>query len=92
MTRRPLRPAESREREVVAANPFPGLATASAAHLLTAGLLVGYSARRGSGSTSGHGVCGVSRMSPRSLVATAVFMTTGALTVFVSRHLLGLLP
>jgi uncharacterized membrane protein YedE/YeeE len=78
--------------EVVAADPFRGLATASPARLLVAGLLVGYGARRGNGCTSGHGVCGVSRMSPRSLVATAVFMTTGVLTVFVSRHLLGRLP
>ncbi len=78
--------------EVVAADPFRGLATTSPARLLAAGLLVGYGARRGSGCTSGHGVCGVSRMSPRSLVATAVFMATGILTVFVSRHLLGRLP
>lgn len=52
---------------------------ASPALAIVGGLLVGYGARRGSGCTSGHGVCGVSRMSRRSLVAVATFMTTGAL-------------
>lgn len=54
-----------------------------------AGLLVGFGTRMGNGCTSGHGVCGLSRLSPRSLVATITFMTTGGLTVFVGRHLLG---
>ncbi len=49
------------------------------------GLLVGYGALRGSGCTSGHGVCGLSRFSKRSLVATLTFMATGALTVLVTR-------
>lgn len=53
------------------------------------GLLVGYGTRLGNGCTSGHGVCGVSRLSKRSLVATMTFMATGAMTVFVVRHLLG---
>ncbi len=57
--------------------------------LAAAGLLVGYGARLGGGCTSGHGVCGVSRLSLRSLVATAVFMATGAVVVFITRHLLG---
>jgi uncharacterized membrane protein YedE/YeeE len=57
--------------------------------LVCAGLLVGIGTRFGSGCTSGHGVCGVSRMSPRSLVATGVFMASGFATVFVIRHLLG---
>lgn len=57
--------------------------------LLIAGLLVGLSTRYGSGCTSGHGVCGVARLSPRSLVATAAFMTSGFATVFVVRHILG---
>jgi uncharacterized membrane protein YedE/YeeE len=57
--------------------------------LAVAGLLVGFGARLGGGCTSGHGVCGVSRLSPRSLVATAVFIATGAITVFIVRHLLG---
>ena len=54
-----------------------------------AGLLVGVGTRYGSGCTSGHGVCGLSRLSPRSLVATATFMGAGFLTVFVIRHLSG---
>lgn len=57
--------------------------------LVVAGLLVGIGTRYGSGCTSGHGVCGVSRLSPRSLVATASFMAAGFVTVFVLRHLLG---
>ncbi|WP_396623209.1 YeeE/YedE family protein [Marinobacter sp. W-8] len=57
--------------------------------LIVAGLLVGIGTRFGSGCTSGHGVCGLSRLSPRSLVATVSFMATGFLTVFVIRHLMG---
>lgn len=58
--------------------------------LVLAGLLVGTGTRYGSGCTSGHGVCGVSRLSPRSLVATAAFMASGFVTVFVARHMIGL--
>lgn len=54
-----------------------------------AGLLVGFGAAFGGGCTSGHGVCGLSRFSKRSLVATIVFMAVAALTVFVSRHVIG---
>ncbi|WP_045834545.1 YeeE/YedE family protein [Hyphomicrobium sp. 99] len=54
-----------------------------------AGLLVGFGAALGGGCTSGHGVCGLSRFSKRSLAATIVFMTVGALTVFVARHIVG---
>jgi uncharacterized membrane protein YedE/YeeE len=61
---------------------------ATPALLVVAGLLVGWGTRYGSGCTSGHGVCGLSRMSPRSLVATLAFMGTGFATVFVMRHLL----
>lgn len=57
--------------------------------LIVAGLVVGISTRYGSGCTSGHGVCGISRMSPRSLAATAAFMASGFVTVFVARHLIG---
>ena len=57
--------------------------------LIAAGLMVGISTRYGGGCTSGHGVCGVSRLSPRSIVATFCFMATGFTTVFVIRHLLG---
>ena len=56
--------------------------------LIAAGLLVGVGTRYGSGCTSGHGVCGLSRLSPRSLVATAAFMAAGFATVFIVRHLL----
>lgn len=56
--------------------------------LIAAGLLVGFGTRYGSGCTSGHGVCGLSRLSPRSLVATLTFMAAGFATVFVIRHLL----
>jgi uncharacterized protein len=57
--------------------------------IVAAGLLVGIGTRYGSGCTSGHGVCGISRLSPRSLVATATFMAAGFLTVYVIRHLIG---
>ncbi|UZE21503.1 YeeE/YedE family protein [Pseudomonas sp. B21-056] len=57
--------------------------------LVVAGLLVGIGTRYGSGCTSGHGVCGISRLSPRSMVATVCFMFCGFVTVFVLRHGLG---
>lgn len=57
--------------------------------VILAGLLVGLGARIGSGCTSGHGVCGVGRLAPRSIVAVAVFVSTAMLTVYVVRHLLG---
>ncbi|GHD68598.1 YeeE/YedE family protein [Jeongeupia chitinilytica] len=57
--------------------------------LIVAGLLVGFGTRLGSGCTSGHGVCGLSRLSPRSLAATLAFMAAGFATVFVVRHLIG---
>ena len=55
--------------------------------LIFAGLLVGFGARLGNGCTSGHGICGVSRLSARSIVATATFIATGALTVFIVNHM-----
>jgi uncharacterized membrane protein YedE/YeeE len=57
--------------------------------LALAGLLVGVGTRYGSGCTSGHGVCGLARLSPRSLVATLTFMGAGFATVFILRHVLG---
>ena len=60
---------------------------ASYVALVVAGLLVGVGTRYGAGCTSGHGVCGLSRLSPRSLVATLAFMGAGFVTVFVLRHL-----
>jgi len=61
----------------------------SPALLAAAGLLVGLGTRFGSGCTSGHGVCGIARLSPRSLAATACFMAAGIVTVFIVRHVLG---
>jgi uncharacterized membrane protein YedE/YeeE len=58
--------------------------------IIVAGLLVGFGANYGSGCTSGHGVCGLSRLSPRSLVATVSFMSAGFFIVFVIRHVLSL--
>ena len=57
--------------------------------IVIAGLLVGFGAQYGSGCTSGHGICGLSRLSPRSLLATLAFMGAGFITVFVIRHLIG---
>lgn len=57
--------------------------------MASAGLLVGFGAVLGSGCTSGHGVCGISRLSPRSLLATTLFMAAGFITVFIMRHLVG---
>jgi uncharacterized membrane protein YedE/YeeE len=57
--------------------------------IVIAGLLVGFGAQYGSGCTSGHGICGLSRLSPRSLVATLSFMGAGFLTVYVIRHWIG---
>lgn len=63
--------------------------TATLPVVFVAGLLVGFGTQLGNGYTSGHGVCGISRMSVRSLVATGTFMATGFATVFIVRHLLG---
>lgn len=57
--------------------------------IFVAGLLVGIGTSYASGCTSGHGVCGLSRFSPRSLIATLVFMATGIATVFFVRHVMG---
>jgi uncharacterized protein len=71
------------------AAPLPAVAIdADTATLIAAGLLVGVGTRYGSGCTSGHGVCGLSRLSPRAMVATASFMLAGFATVFAVRHLL----
>jgi uncharacterized membrane protein YedE/YeeE len=56
--------------------------------MAAAGLLVGFGTVWGNGCTSGHGVCGIARLSPRSIVATLTFMSAGAATVFVVRHLM----
>jgi hypothetical protein len=73
---------------IVAALP-PIVIEASYPTLIVAGVLVGIGTRYGAGCTSGHGVCGVSRLSPRSIVATLSFMAAGFATVFVARHFIG---
>ena len=71
------------------AAPLPPMRIdASALTLVVAGLLVGLGTRYGAGCTSGHGVCGLSRRSPRSLVATAAFMAAGFAVVYLTRHVL----
>jgi uncharacterized protein len=60
----------------------------SAATLIVGGLLVGFGTRLANGCTSGHGVCGLARLSPRSVAATGTFMAAGFLTVFLIRHVL----
>jgi hypothetical protein len=57
--------------------------------VIAGGLLVGFGTRLGGGCTSGHGVCGLARLSPRSIVATLLFMAAGFITVFVMRHVVG---
>ncbi len=66
----------------------PTMLTSNTTILAIAGLLVGIGTRLGNGCTSGHGICGIGRLSTRSIVATIVFMTVAALTVFVRLHLL----
>ena len=77
---------------IVAASAFSGEVhfqmEAGYGRAIIAGLLVGVGTQIGGGCTSGHGVCGVSRLSPRSLVATSTFMVAGFLVVFVVEHLL----
>lgn len=69
--------------------PLPAMELpTSPAIIIAAGLLVGFGTRMGSGCTSGHGVCGLSRLSLRSLAATLCFIATGAITVFVMRHVI----
>jgi uncharacterized membrane protein YedE/YeeE len=65
------------------------IVTSSIPRLAIAGLLVGFGTRMANGCTSGHGVCGVARLSPRSLAATAAFVAVGVATVFVVRHMIG---
>jgi uncharacterized protein len=73
----------------VIGGPVPQTVSANAILMAIAGLLVGFGTVSGSGCTSGHGVCGLARLSRRSFVATAVFMAMGFLTVFVMRHVVG---
>ena len=69
--------------------PLPDIeVTTSLPLLIAAGLLVGFGTRLGSGCTSGHGICGNARLSPRSMVATATFMACGIITGFIGRQVL----
>jgi len=69
--------------------PFSVMIGASWPTMLIAGLLVGFGTRLGSGCTSGHAVCGIARFSKRSIIATAVFMGSAIVTVFLMRHVFG---
>ncbi len=60
--------------------------------LIIGGFLVGFGTRMGGGCTSGHGICGISRLSLRSVIATVIFMFSGAISVFIIRHLIGINP
>ena len=68
---------------------LPGALTTNLPWLIAAGLLVGFGTRLGAGCTSGHGVCGISRLSPRSITATLIFMAVAFATVFITRHVIG---
>jgi uncharacterized protein len=57
--------------------------------IVAAGLIVGFGTRLGGGCTSGHGICGIARISPRSITATLIFMVTAMIVVFVTRHVIG---
>lgn len=74
---------------VLAPQPTPKSTFAPLA-MIIGGLLVGFGTRMGSGCTSGHGVCGLGRLSIRSLVAVLIFLSTAIITVFIVRHVLGL--
>lgn len=69
--------------------PVPAQSSTPLPLVVFSGLLVGFGTRMGGGCTSGHGVCGIGRQSLRSIVATATFMVTGVLTVFMIQHILG---
>ena len=71
---------------VIAPGAF-GVPRGSSSLLVVAGLLVGFGTRLGNGCTSGHGICGVSRLSPRSMVATALFIAAGMVSTFLIRQL-----
>ncbi len=70
----------------IAGSPVAVVAQASPFWLALAGLLVGFGSRLGGGCTSGHGICGIARGSPRSLIATSVFFAVALLTVYAARH------
>jgi uncharacterized membrane protein YedE/YeeE len=73
----------------ITGDPHVGPPTVGMPMLVVAGLLVGIGTTLGGGCTSGHGICGISRLSPRSVVAVLVFMVAAIITVFVTRHVVG---
>jgi uncharacterized membrane protein YedE/YeeE len=73
----------------IAGEPVNQTVSSNVSLMAAAGLIVGFGSVWGNGCTSGHGVCGLSRLSTRSMVATVIFMTTAFVTVFVARHLIG---
>ena len=75
--------------QALAGAPFAQTVSDRGGLMAVAGLLVGFGTGIGGGCTSGHGVCGIARLPPRSLVATATFMATGFATVYVMRHVIG---
>jgi uncharacterized protein len=75
--------------QAVSGAPYAQTVSDRGGLMAIAGLLVGFGAAYGGGCTSGHGVCGIARLSPRSLVATVTFMATGFATVYVMRHVIG---
>jgi len=74
---------------MLSGTPYPDASPLQWWHAVAGGLLVGFGVKLGSGCTSGHGVCGIGRRSPRSIIATLTFMATGIATVYATRHLLG---
>ncbi|MFN3232085.1 MAG: YeeE/YedE family protein [Alphaproteobacteria bacterium] len=75
---------------VLATGGLPPITSeASTLMLIAGGLLVGYGTRLGSGCTSGHGVCGIGRLSPRGIVSTVIYIGVAAITVFVTQHVMG---
>ncbi len=75
--------------QAAAGVPFAQTVSDQGALMAVAGLLVGFGTATGGGCTSGHGVCGVARLSPRSVLATVIFMATGFATVYLMRHVIG---
>lgn len=75
--------------QVVAGQPVQQTVSSNVVLMVIAGLVTGFGSVYGGGCTSGHGVCGMSRLSTRSLIATGVFMLTAFVTVFITRHLMG---
>jgi uncharacterized protein len=75
--------------QVATGSPLVQTVPDQAGLMAIAGLLVGFGTATGGGCTSGHGVCGIARLSPRSVLATAIFMATGFATVYVIRHVIG---